>query len=369
MCGITRGELKAFKERIGWDTPLEDIAGEEVYVDEYSAEEKAALFVFTEAKEFVAERGLAFALDDGWICYYDYQTSKYRKCKPDLTQDEIAYYYNPSCINQDGYSIQSKLVQKGRYYEGHPEYKPSEWEYFIYNSNDGSVEETGLSSVDNEFRNIVLYGDSIYLYDPEKDRLDIYSRGGDFVKTIASGLFYKFAVIDDAVYFYSGAGDMNEAGPASSVMRYSINSGFTETVFGVDTADGPSASEWCEPGIWYEKRTIIVKNKNNSYVYTDIDAIEPKEILFESVKNERDMVNYIPGDDDCLYFEVRYHLGGADEEPVTRSEFYKVQRGAAKPILLMEFDFEGYPYPMCFYDGYFYYYNDGSSGLERVKTV
>ena len=95
---------------------------------------------------------------------------------------------------------------------------------------------------------------------------------------------------------------------------------------------------------------IIVENYMNSFVYTSIDKIDPKEVVFNG---QWAKPVFIPSNDNDLYFRVIHDLDKTGEWINTRSEFYVIRQGEIEPVYLKEF--ECY-YSACFIDGYLYYY-------------
>jgi hypothetical protein len=307
-------------------------------------------------------------LHDGWIYYVDLNTMKeLRKCKLDLSQDmQVATFDSPLefYINPEGYYIMQNVEQYGT---GRQTPRIVEW--FVSSVLDDSREEIDLPTIGHK-DNEILYQGNIFLNDHRetdtnsKFTLDWYDLDGNHVKTITE-YFDSFGIVDDSIYFLPIESDDNEK-PISivdtvynnAVMRYDIGNNVSEIVFEFELIEGEGSWKYYMPHAKFNGRNIIVQNDFTSYVYTSIDDIDPKSIVFDfPTDNSRsEDSNYIPSNDDNLYFNYRhYDESAADYDPIGSREYYMVMSGTTDLIKLKEFECR---LPMFFADGYLYYLND-----------
>ena len=306
-------------------------------------------------KEMFLEMNRGMYFHDGWI-FYD-NGADFRKCKPDLTEDTSVFpltgrYFN--ILNQEGIATIKVYPGESR--------KPGDDEVHILDVHTGKSEK--IDRLDTEYMGYrLLYKDYLIVVQQivieghgAATQLDLYGRQGNFIKTIAPYVNYTcFAVVDNAVYYLQYYGDEKRTSPSNKVMRYDIISGETEVVLEFDLPEAPEVGYPSWSTVYFTGRTIIAHSKD-AFVYTSIDEIEPKKILFSEIhKGEGDFViTVIPSVDEDIYFQSLHFGEGGDENGFLYSRFYKMARGTNEPIFLKETDGDIRGFAV-FSEGYLYH--------------
>ena len=303
----------------------------------------------------------SWVLHDGILYYKDPQDHG-RVWKYNMGSAEKEYFLLPdeyrfaSGLNQDGYFFglknRSGITERG-----------------ILNINDGLFEKIDWLSSINSFQ-MALYKGNIFLVDMENGfgSLDMYDLYGNHKKAICPDYVENFGIIDDSVYFHPFLEDLNNKDAhGNKIMRFDITTGEIETAFEFEIGKEPQLGggrtiyEY-QPYTYYDKRNIIIANKRQTFVYTSVDDIDLKEIVFES-SSDFDFPYYVPSIGDNLYF-CFYNADERDTEGDLFGyyEYYIVIQGTTEPIKLKQFD---YADAMFFMDGYLYYLDeDGNIAQE-----
>ena len=268
-----------------------------------------------------------FHIHNHWIYYNGYR-SDLRKCKIDLSQDDLVFsgdeigsIGSEFIVNPEGYCIAKKTLQYESFPVDNPNHIPDIVEWTIINIYDGSVELIDLPSTGQNFKNIVLYKNMIILIDQNKERrIDMYNRKGDFIKTVYSEDVLSFGIIEDSLFFLPAYSDTNQENPGNVIMRYDLNRDKTEIAFEFDLKEQPLYGVVYWPEARYCGRNIIVKNNTTSIVFTSIDDIDPLEVEFNTTSSPWDSVSFINGIGDEMYFRY-YHGDKRDSESETFGEY------------------------------------------------
>ena len=313
------------------------------------------------AKEFVFSSLVYF--NDGWVYYAMGGSRELRKCKPDLSQDQIVFsngFGGMFIVNPDGYLVEQSIgVREGEYYIGH-----------IHNGSPVLI-DLPLSEHSNitRYKNIILYKDNIYLIDVYDKHIYNYDLKGNYKKTIYDGKTDSFGVVDDALLFLTTEKIKEESGYSNAILRYSLTSGTTETVFKFDIYEIPWVKgEYFTPRVNYDGRNIVVIN-NMTLLYTDIDMIELKEVDLNFVETQWDYPEYVNSNEDDLYLRITYLSAAGDTapDPFDRIEYYKIVKGTAEPEYLKSFYKDHHS--MYIIDGYLYYheYEEDASNVKLLR--
>ena len=294
---------------------------------------------------------------DGWIFYINYNKNELRKCSLDLSQDILVFsdafgFFYGFSINADGLSLRPDRLGIGTKV------------FYIYDIENGVREKTGFVTEDSKS---VLYKDIIIISQyTDGNTIKTYDLNGDLVKTVFSNTVDvgDYAVVDDAIYFHPFYSDENEDDYGNEIMRYDINNETTEKVFDFTVKIAQNEEDvYYQPRLQFDDRTVIVQNDFMSFVYTEIDNIEPLEIEFNVPRqNLFDMARYISSDSEYLYFSY-YHSDARDteEDRFGEMEFFMVTRGDTNPISIKKEADRGVFF-LYVNDGYLYFFE----GDERV---
>jgi len=246
-------------------------------------------------------------------------------------------YFDLFYINPSGYILKESLMHDSK--------------TVLFNVRNNSVTDID-SSIDIPTGK--LYKDNIILI---KDGIQLFDLKDEVLKTIFEGQVYSNAIIDNYIYFHSIPNNKDDLDFSNTIMRCNLDDGTTEIIFSFTAKKSiyGGENEYYEPQVFYNGRNIIVENDINSFVYTNIDSIEPLEVMFSG---QGVWAIYIPSDDNDLYFEVVYDLDKSGTWKKSRSEYYKVKQGTNEPILLNAFGTNLEYYSLYFSEGFLYYYGD-----------
>ena len=296
-----------------------------------------------------------------------------RRCSFDLLKDESIFstesypwYYHPRFVlNPDGHFISNEIDLS--------QSSPTSALY-IFNVHDGSIEKNILSTSQSIYGDIVLYKDKIiYSIDnrgaESSTKIDIYDLRNNSVNTIFTGAVYDFGVIDNAIYFLPIQYDSeNQPSPKQAIMRYDILSETTERVFTFDlSAQELGDGQYFLPKANYNGRNIIVQNSPTTFVYMNIDDINPQKISFADYKKlDYSQAVFIQSNDEDMYFCLYYYENV--EEGYRFSEYFKVSQGTNKPVLLTGLTSDRGEY---FAEGNMYYieYDFNTNGKIKSEKV
>jgi len=306
---------------------------------------------------YVNERFLVpgyISINDNWIYYSrivpggnvggsSTYKNELRKCQIDLSQDEDVFstefhpwFYHPEFVlNPDDRIIYGDVD----FSQSSPVSK-----LWIYNLHDGTIDNNILQAYGVNYGNIVLYKNQIILSidGNETDtstQIDTFNIDSNIEKTIFTGYVNSFGVIDDAIYFLPiYYDDENKPQPQQTIMRYDMKSETTAQVFKFNIATiNLGDGVYFIPEVNYNGRNIVVQNSPNTFVYTNIDNINPKEISFKNYKElDRDQAKFIQSDDEDLYFNLSYYKNV--EEGFDSSDYYRVLQGGNEPMMLNGLD-------------------------------
>lgn len=139
------------------------------------------------------------------------------------------------------------------------------------------------------------------------------------VKETISSNVGSFNVVDRFVY-YNLYND-------KVIYKYDVDTQKKETVFDFEKKDT------FQPKVYYINRMIIVQTDVNKFIYTDIDNIVLKNVLFDISEYERGWATFHFNDSDNLYFSVTEHYDVAN--PITTPKsIYKVKAGTEESKLV-----------------------------------
>ena len=293
-----------------------------------------------------------------WI-YYRVKNELW-KCRLVLTDETIVFSEGIGTgfnINHDGCGIVRR--------------KADEW--YIFNVIKGTIEELDMSYSPTIMSNGFLYKNNIFVENKmweSKIYLDMLDNRGDYIKTVLTEELAWYAIIEDVIYYLPFYGNTEETAPSNTIMRYDIKSGEIESVFEFELTEvqkpgdsWPDIYNYFFPYVYFYNRNIIIENDKHSFVYTSIDSIEPKKVIFNLGKDIR-VVPVYSTDDDVFFFCYEEMVLGYIPS------FYKVIQGTTEPLFLGEFNKT--VVPSFFSDGYLYYYECEEDGniinkLRREK--
>ena len=316
---------------------------------------------------FVSQKGKFDILNDDkeWFYYYVSRQGEMRKCKLDLSED--------ICVFSSVFLTSDFYLNPDACFTGWDSPKGN---MFVFNVIDNARERVDWVSIQN-MRSVILYQEHFLFFSsgPEAS-LEMHDLAGNHIKKIYSGQIDSYAVIDDAVYFYSSlSGDIWDFGKAetydNSVIKYDIATETTETLFEFEVKEAYGLEESTgvlklfSPRVAYNMRDIIVQNSATSFVYTSIDNINPKEIELGPAENYYDWAFFIHSNDDNLYFALyKADERDNDGEQFGHYTYFMISQGTTELIELKQFDCH---YHMFFSDGYLYYLNeDGEPVREKM---
>jgi len=325
---------------------------------------------------FWVDRFAPVSFHKNWI-YYGNNSGELRKCKLDLTQDSLVYSGRFAWV----------LSKGGRSITG------SGLEWYLVDTCKGEIKKyypsastvhaipSPAPSTASSFYKGIVYKDNVFFHRGivregryYGEQIDMYDLEGNYFKTVAMGNMFNFSVVDDNIYYISVYSDMAFTKPDNKIMRYDIKTGETEQVFEFDLKKGANInkSEYFEPCVYFCNRTIIVKNSGKSFVYTSIDNIEPREVVFDFETGQGDWFELVPGIGEDVFI-VFFHNPDEEEniDSIMGASYYKVEQGTTNPIFLKEFWLPFHSLPVYFLNGYMYYYDfdAGKLGREQFCTV
>ena len=317
-----------------------------------------------EKERFLEPRGTFF--HDGWIFYNG--SKEIRKCKPDLTEDTLVFSGGRlQSLNQDGIATMTVYPGESR--------KPGEEEVHILNVHSGIAEK--IDTLDTEkMSHQMLYKEHLIVVQGivieghgAASQLDMYDIKGDFIKTIAPNVNSSyFAAIDNYIYYLPMCGDEEMTIPANTIMRYDIVNDKTEEVLMFDLKifyESPDETIYVWPGVLFNGRTITIRVGLDNFIYTSVDEIDPKEIVFDGIGRD-DFFELIPSFDDDIFLMQQQH---DEEKPIDESflfsAFFRIDKDKNEAVLLQKSDMRS---GVFFYDGFRYYMETNeSTRLKREK--